>query len=208
MSIRSPRTTRAPSERTIFGFKVYPTIAEALRCGGKRLAVDAVLIIGEHGDYPAQRERADPLPALRVLSAGGSRFSRQTAGAVPVFNDKHLSYSFAKAKAMVEASKRLRFPFLAGSSLPVTWRLPPIELPLDCEIEEALMVGVGGSDPMDFHALEAMQCMVERRRGGETGVQAACSSSKAIRSGRPATPDAGRGSCWSRPCRAPIRSRA
>ena len=38
-------------------------------------------------------------------------------------------------------------------------------------IEEALMVGVGGSDPMDYHALEAMQCMVERRRGGETGIR-------------------------------------
>ena len=61
---------------------------------------------------------------------------------------------------------------LAGSSLPVTWRLPSIELPLGCEIEEALMVGVGGSDPMDYHALEGMQCMVERRRGGETGVKA------------------------------------
>ena len=35
-----------------FGFKVYPTIAEALRCGGDKLAVDAVLIIGEHGNYP------------------------------------------------------------------------------------------------------------------------------------------------------------
>jgi len=30
---------------------------------------------------------------------------------------------------------------------------------------------VGGSDPMDYHALEAMQCMLERRRGGETGVR-------------------------------------
>ena len=35
-----------------FGFQVYPTIGEALRCGGEKLAVDAVLIIGEHGDYP------------------------------------------------------------------------------------------------------------------------------------------------------------
>ena len=61
---------------------------------------------------------------------------------------------------------------LAGSSLPVTWRLPDIELPLNCEIEEALMVGEGGSDPMDFHALEGLQCMVERRRGGETGIKA------------------------------------
>jgi hypothetical protein len=73
---------------------------------------------------------------------------------------------------MVDSSKRLKFPMLAGSSLPVTWRLPDLELPLGCEIEDALMVGVGGSDPMDYHALEAMQCMIERRKGGETGVRA------------------------------------
>src|SRR6476619_5025624 len=35
-----------------FGFKIYPTVAEALRCGGDKLAVDAVLQIGEHGRYP------------------------------------------------------------------------------------------------------------------------------------------------------------
>ena len=34
-----------------FGFKVYPSVAEALRCGGDKLAVDAVLQIGEHGEY-------------------------------------------------------------------------------------------------------------------------------------------------------------
>ena len=92
--------------------------------------------------------------------------------AVPVYNDKHLSYSFEKAQVDGGRLRRLKFPMLAGSSLPVTWRLPDLELPLDCEIEEALMVGEGGSDPMDFHALEAMQCMVERRKGGETGVKA------------------------------------
>ena len=89
----------------------------------------------------------------------------------PVYNDKHLSWSFEKAKWMVDTSKRLKFPMLAGSSLPVTWRLPNLELPLGCEIEDALMVGEGGSDPMDYHALEAMQCMIERRKGGETGVK-------------------------------------
>ena len=96
----------------------------------------------------------------------------QDGRAVPVYNDKHLSYSFEKAKSMVDASQRLRFPMLAGSSMPVTWRLPAIDLPLNCEIEIALMVGAGGSDAMDFHALEGLQCMVERRRGGETGVKA------------------------------------
>src|SRR6266545_8114213 len=34
-----------------FGFTIYPTVAEALRCGGGKLAVDAVLVIGEHGKY-------------------------------------------------------------------------------------------------------------------------------------------------------------
>ena len=51
---------------------------------------------------------------------------------VPVYNDKHLSYSFEKAKTMVDTSQRLKFPMLAGSSLPVTWRLPDMELPLGC----------------------------------------------------------------------------
>jgi hypothetical protein len=154
-----------------FGFQVYPTIAEALRCGTDRLAVDAVLIIGEHGDYPRNEKGQILYPRYEFFKQCVEVFEKD-GRAVPVYNDKHLSYSFEKAKWMVEASKRLNFPMLAGSSLPVTWRLPNLELPLECEIESALMVGEGGSDAMDFHALEAMQCMVERRKGGETGVAA------------------------------------
>jgi hypothetical protein len=154
-----------------FGFKVYPTIAEALRCGTDRLAVDAVLIIGEHGDYPRNEKGQILYPRYEFFKQCVEVFEKD-GRSVPVYNDKHLSYSFDKAKWMVEASKRLQFPMLAGSSLPVTWRLPELELPLECEIESALMVGEGGSDAMDFHALEAMQCMLERRKGGETGVKA------------------------------------
>jgi hypothetical protein len=73
---------------------------------------------------------------------------------------------------MVDTAAELGFALLSGSSLPVTFRLPPVEVPLDDPVTEALMIGVGGSDAMDYHALEAMQCMVERRRGGETGVGA------------------------------------
>jgi hypothetical protein len=154
-----------------FGFQVYPTIAETLRCGGSKLAVDAVLIIGEHGNYPRNEKGQILYPRFEFFEECRKVFE-EDGRAVPVYCDKHLSYSFEKAKAMVDASHRLRFPMLAGSSIPVTWRLPAVELPLDCEIESALMVGVGGSDPMDFHALEGLQCMVERRRGGETGVKA------------------------------------
>jgi hypothetical protein len=154
-----------------FGFQVYPTISEALRCGGKELAVDAVLIIAEHGDYPRNEKGQILYPRYEFFEQCIQVFEHD-GRAVPVYNDKHLSYSFEKARTMVDAARRLRFPMLAGSSLPVTWRLPPIDLPLGCQIEEALMVGEGGSDAMDFHALEGLQCMVERRRGGETGVEA------------------------------------
>lgn len=154
-----------------FGFKVYGTIAEALRCGGDKLAVDAVLIIAEHGDYPRNDKGQILYPRYEFFQQCADVFEKD-GKAVPVYNDKHLSWSFEKAKSMVDTSKRLRFPMLAGSSLPVTWRLPELELPLGCTIEEALMVGNGGSDPMDYHALEAMQCMIERRKGGETGVRA------------------------------------
>jgi hypothetical protein len=152
-----------------FGFQVYPTIAEALCCGGKELAVDAVLIVAEHGDYPRNEKGQILYPRYEFFQQCAEVF-QHSGRSVPVYNDKHLSYSFTKAQSMVETSRRLRFPMLGGSSLPVTYRLPELELPLGCEIEEALMIGEGGSDPMDFHALEALQCMVERRQHGETGV--------------------------------------
>ncbi len=154
-----------------FGFRVYPAIAEALCCGGSRLACDAVLIVGEHGDYPRNNKGQVLYPRYEFFEQCANVF-RASGRAVPLYNDKHLSYSFEKAQAMVATSKQLNFPMLGGSSLPVTWRLPDIEMPLGAQIEEALMVGVGGSDAMDFHALEGMQCMLERRHNGETGIKA------------------------------------
>src|ERR1041384_129775 len=168
---QKPDNDQSQTRAKEFGFQVYPTIAEALRCGGDKLAVDAVLIIGEHGDYPRNEKGQILYPRYEFFHQCVEVFEKD-GRTVPVYNDKHLSYSFEKAQWMVAASKRLKFPMLAGSSLPVTWRLPDIELPLDCEIESALMVGNGESDAMDYHALEAMQCMIERRKGGETGVKA------------------------------------
>ncbi|MBI1788978.1 MAG: hypothetical protein HYR60_15710 [Acidobacteria bacterium] len=168
---QKPEGDQSEERAKEFGFQVYPTIAGALRCGGPKLAVDGILIIGEHGNYPRNEKGQVLYPRHEFFKQCVEVFEKD-GRAVPVYNDKHLSYSFEKAKWMVEASRRLKFPMLAGSSLPVTWRLPDLELPLGCQIESALMVGVGGSDPMDYHALEAMQCMIERRKGGEAGVQA------------------------------------
>ena len=154
-----------------FGFKIYPTIGEALCAGGEKLAVDAVLVIGEHGDYPLNEIGQKQYPRYQFFQQIVEVF-RRSGRTAPVFNDKHLSWKFEWAKEMVDTARSLGFPLLAGSSLPVTWRMPSIDLPYGAEIEEALVVAHGAVDIYDFHALEALQSFVERRRGGETGVRA------------------------------------
>lgn len=168
---QTPENDLSRSRAEEFGFTIYPTIAEALRCGGKRLAVDAVLVIGEHGDYPRNDIGQKLYPRYEFFKQVADVFA-DDGRSVPVFNDKHLSWNWEWAEEMVDTSRRIGFPFMAGSSLPVTWRMPSIDLPYGAEVEEMLCVAIGGVDSYDFHALEVIQCMAERRRGGETGVVA------------------------------------
>ena len=152
-----------------FGFPIYPSIAEALRCGGKKLAVDAVLIIGEHGDYPKSEWEQTKYPRYEFFKQVVEVF-KADGRVTPVFNDKHLSWKWDWAKEMVDTAREMQIPFLAGSSLPVTWRMPSIDMPYGAEVDEILCVAFGGVDSYDFHALEVLQSMAERRKGGETGV--------------------------------------
>ena len=152
-----------------FGFPIYPTIAETLRCGGEKLAVDGVLIIGEHGNYPKSEYEQTKYPRYEFFKQVTDVF-RQDGRTAPVFNDKHLSWNWEWAREMVDISHELNFAFTAGSSLPVTWRMPAVDMPYGAEVEELLGVSIGSIDSYDFHALEMIQCMAERRRGGETGV--------------------------------------
>lgn len=166
---QSPEGDLSRQRAKEFGFTIYPTIADALRCGGSKLAVDAVLVIGEHGEYPLTDYGAKQYPRYQFFKQITDVFQKD-GRVTPVFNDKHLSWKFEWAKEMVELSKSMNFPFLAGSSLPVTWRMPSIDLPSGAEVEEAMCIAFGAVDIYDFHALETIQSMLERRKGGETGV--------------------------------------
>jgi hypothetical protein len=150
--------------------KIYPAIAEALTLGGGKLAVDGVVLVGEHGNYPRNEKGQTKYPRYEFFEEIVKVF-RDSGRSVPVFSDKHLSWNWEWARKMYDTSRELKFPFMAGSSLPVTWRTPSVEMPLGSSISEALCVCYGGVDSYDFHGLETIQCMVERRRGGETGVQ-------------------------------------
>lgn len=150
--------------------KVFSTVEETLTLGGSKLAVDGVLIIAEHGLYP-RTEKGQTLYPRNDFFQRTVRVFESTGRSVPVFNDKHLSTDWNECVAMVEASRRLKFPFLAGSSLPVTWRIPSVEIPLGTPMEESVCICYGGIDSYDIHGLETAQCMSERRAGGEPGVK-------------------------------------
>lgn len=150
--------------------KIYPTIAEALTLGGPKLAVDGVVVVGEHGDYPKNERGQTKYPRYEFFTSIVDVF-RQSGRTVPLFSDKHLSWNWEWARKMYDTSREMGFPFMAGSSLPVTWRIPSVEMPLGARIREALCVCYGGVDSYDFHGLETIQCMVERRHGAESGVK-------------------------------------
>lgn len=151
-------------------FRLAATIEEALTLGGKELAVDGVLSIGEHGNYPSNKLGQVLYPRRRFFEGITNVFARLKRS-VPVFNDKHLAAEWRDARWMYDRALELHVPFLAGSSVPVTWRRPPLRVPRNIEMTEAVQIGYGGIEAYGFHALEGLQCIAERRRGGEVGVR-------------------------------------
>jgi len=160
-----------------YGLKEFPSVAEALTLGGSKLAVDGVVIIGEHGNYPKNEKQQTVYPRYKWFKEITKVFE-ESGRSVPVFNDKHLSTSWDECLEMVADSKRLDFAFYAGSSLPVTWRLPSIDMPYGVPLKESVCVAYGGVDSYDFHALETAQCMSERRAGGEVGIRSVHAATK------------------------------
>lgn len=152
-----------------FNVPIYPVIGDALTLGTGRLAVDGVVIIAEHGKYDRNEKGQTLYPRYKFFKEVVKVFEA-SGRSVPVFNDKHLSTNWRECVEMVEDSKRLGFPFLAGSSLPVTKRTPSIDLPYNTPLSESVCAAYGGMDSYDIHGLETAQCMSERRKGGEVGI--------------------------------------
>ena len=158
------RTKRHP------GMKVYPTVAQAVTRGTGKLAVDGVIYIGEQGAYPRNEKGQTEYPRYRFFEEIVDVF-RSSGRSVPVYMDKHLSFDWNEAKDMYDTARKMGFPLMAGLSAPVRWRIPSVEMPSGVSVHEAMCVCFGGLDSYDIHGLETIQCMVERRKGGETGVE-------------------------------------
>ena len=92
-----------------YGFKIYPTVRQALTLDGDKLAVDSVVLIGEHGNYP-DNERGQKLYPRYPLYQQIVEVFRASGRSVPVYCDKHFSTDWTKAKQMYDESRELRFP--------------------------------------------------------------------------------------------------
>ena len=166
-----PKADMSRERAKKYGVPLYRTVVDALTLGGDKLAVDGVILIGEHGDYPFNDKEQRLYPRFEMFLKITDVF-RTSGRSVPVFNDKHLSFNWRQAKRMVEISREMKFPMLAGSSVPVAMRIPSIDAPFGVKQNKALAISYSGLDIYGFHLLESLQCLTERRRGGETGVKA------------------------------------
>ena len=149
---------------------IFQTVGEAITLGGKDLAVDGVVIVGEHGNYPTDLKGHWLLPRWWMYQQV-VRIFEQSKRSVPVFNDKHLSYNWDDSKWMFDKSRELSFPLSGGSSIPVYFRKPEIEIAIDTPIKNSIVVGAASDEGGIFHCIDVLQCFVERRKGGETGVK-------------------------------------
>jgi hypothetical protein len=165
-----PKTDIGRSLAQHRGVPVYDGVEETLTRGTGRLAVDGVLLVAEHGEYPKSDTGQTIYPKRRLFIQVLDVFDR-SGRVVPVFIDKHLADNWADAKWIYDEAQRRKIPMMAGSSLPGLWRYPPVDVRRGAKLDQIVVVSYHTLDGYGFHAVETLQCLAERRRGGETGVR-------------------------------------
>ena len=162
-----PFNDMAREQADEFSAKIYPTVAEALRCGGKRLAVDGVAVIGEHGKYPRTARGNYRYPRYRYFQEI-SQVYEEDGIVIPYFNDKYFAYEWEDARRMFDRVRSMKIPFMCGSTLPLTWRRPSLEYAAGVELEELLAVSFSDLEEHAYHTIELLETMAERRKGGDS----------------------------------------
>lgn len=96
------------------GFRLCPTIKDALTLGGKSLAVDGVVFIGEHGDYPMNDVGQILYPRyelfsqiLDVYEESGRSVPRSSTSTFPIRGKRRMPFTAAQ-RGLASLSWRAR----------------------------------------------------------------------------------------------------
>lgn len=175
MELMSVYTDQVPESDTSrkwakqYGFRLSETVADSLTLGTDQLAVDGVLLVAEHGRYPVSDSGQVQYPKRRLFDEIVKVF-RASGRSAPMFIDKHLADNWQDARHIYDTARELKFPLMAGSSIPTLWRHPPTDVRRDAKLKQLVAVSYHTLDAYGFHGLEMIQCLVEHRAGGETGI--------------------------------------
>ncbi|SPF52734.1 conserved hypothetical protein [Candidatus Sulfopaludibacter sp. SbA4] len=164
-----PSNDMAREEAEEHGVAIYPTVAQALRLGGPKLAVDAVAIIGEHGNYPRTPRGNFMYPRWRYFSEA-TQVMRDDGRVIPMYQDKYLAYDWRDARSTYDRVREMHIPFQCGSTVPLAWQRPPLDIPHGTRFSELLTTSYSDLEEHAYHGIELLQSMAERRAGAETGV--------------------------------------
>lgn len=158
-----PYNDMAREQAAEYGIRICSSVSEAIA------GVDGIAVIGEHGDYPRTPGGNIMYPRKRYFDEIVRTFESQRR-VLPLLNDKYFAYQWTDAKSMADRVRALKIPFACGSTVPLSWQRPPLDLPPSPRFDELLSVSYSDLEEHAYHAIESLQSVAERR--GETGVAA------------------------------------
>lgn len=164
-----PSNDMGLAEAQAHGIAVCPTIEGAIAVEHEGTPIDGVILIGEHGDYPWNEKRQKLYPRRRFFEET-FRALDKSGLAVPIFNDKHLSYRMDDAQWIYGELIKRGLPFLGGSSIPHTSQVPGYPGSKLNRVQHIFVVSWLGLESYGFHGMEVLQALAEQREGGEQGV--------------------------------------
>jgi hypothetical protein len=148
---------------TRFEVPMFASIRDALTLGTSALAVDGVLLIVEHGDFPLNSRRQKLYPRFEWFQQIVEVF-QDTGRVCPVWIDKALSWNPEQARQIVETAREMKIPLMAGSSLPHAGFSPPFNWQNE-NLEEVVALFYGGPEIYGFHSLELVHSLMQRCGG-------------------------------------------
>jgi hypothetical protein len=150
-----PVNDMAREEADEHGVRIYPTVAQALRLGGSKIAVDGIAIIGEHGNYPRTARGNFMYPRFRYFNEV-AEVMRQDARIIPMYQDKYFAYDWPDARRTYDTVRAMRIPFQCGSTVPLSWQRPPLEIPHGTRFTELLTTSYSDVEEHAYHGIEPL----------------------------------------------------